>query len=381
MSKRKFQSRKSGDKRKKLRPPKTRKIQPVPAPTPKVETPPMVVEIEVLEGLMSLVKKEIRHHFGDQIQILSEDETTLILNYSGRLKALLSLRMVVAVYHVQHFNVPRPKALLGHQHFHAMLDQIKVIRGMHPKGMFETFRISAAGENSSVFARLKSEVREYTGMDVEDDADLLLRVRPSVVQTGGWEVLTRISPRPLSARDWRVTDMHGALNACLAAAMVELTQPKPDDRYLNLMCGSGTLMVERMLKMSAEVAVGIDIDDFALEASVENLEASHQRQNVFLSKMDATQTGFGADTFNKIVVDFPYGQKIGSSEENPALYAASLKEAARIATADACLVVITHQMKSFEGVVDAQRKWRYERTLQVNQGGLHPKIYVLERNG
>ncbi len=379
MSKRKFQAQKSGDKRKKLRPPKARKTQPAAAPAPKIEVPPIVIEVEVLEGLMPLAKKEIRRRFDAQIEILSEDETTLIINYTGRLKALLSLRMVLAVYQIQHFEIPRPKAFLGHQHFHAILDQIKVIRGMHPKGMFETFRISAAGENSSVFARLKSELREYTGMDVEDDADLLLRIRPSIVQKGGWEVLSRISPRPLSARDWRVSDMHGALNACLAAAMVELTQPKPDDRYLNLMCGSGTLLVERLLKMSAAVAVGIDIDDFALEASVENLEASHQRQNVLLSKMDATQTGFDRNTFNKMVMDLPYGQQIGSTEENPALYAATLKEAARIATSDARLVVITHQMKAFEEVVDAQRKWRLERILQVNQGGLHPKIYVLSR--
>jgi 23S rRNA G2445 N2-methylase RlmL len=358
--------------------PKKRSVE-QPAPAPKAESPLYAIEIEVLAGLMPLARDEIRHRFGDQITILTETDDMLIARYSGRLKSLLALRMVVAIYVIQHFPVPRPKALLGHQHFHAMIDQIKAIRALHAKDLFETFRIRAAGENSSVFARLKSELRDYTGLDVEHDADLLLRVRPSVVEANGWEVLTRISPRPLSARAWRVADMHGALNATIAAAMIELTYPTPDDHFLNIMCGSGTLLIERLLKMTAQLTVGIDIDDWAISRSVENLEASHQSDNVTLSKMDATQTSFAPNTFNKIVADLPYGQKIGSQEDNPQLYAATLLEAAHIGTPDARLVVITHHMKSFETALDDQLEWQLERSLQVNQGGLHPKIYVLTK--
>lgn len=329
---------------------------------------------------MPLARREIQHRFGDQLSILNQTDESLVAAYSGRLKSLLALRQVVAVYHIQHFDIPRPKALLGHQHFHTIIDRIKTIRSLHAKGLFETFRISAAGENSAVFARLKSDLREYTGLDVEMDADLVLRVRPSTIQDSGWEVLIRLSPRPLSTRAWRVTDMHGALNATLAAAMIELTKATPDDHFLNLMCGSGTLLIERLLKMSAQTAVGIDIDPEAISASLDNLNASHQRENALLSKMDATRTAFPPNTFNAIVADLPYGQQIGSPEENPTLYAATLQETARIATPKARFVTITHHMKSFEAVLKDQQGWHIERTLQVNQGGLHPKIYVLTKS-
>ena len=73
----------------------------------------------------------------------------------------------------------------------------------------------------------------------------MLRVRKADIRRDGWEVLIRLTPRPLSAREWRVCNMEGALNATIAAAMIEMTDPSARrPRVFNLMCGSGTLLIE-----------------------------------------------------------------------------------------------------------------------------------------
>src|SRR5581483_7823655 len=100
-------------------------------------------------------------------------------------------------------------------------------------------RIDAAGADSPTFRRLAAELATRTGLaDDPATGDLLLRIRPAA---GGWEVACRLSPRPLSTRAWRVRDIPFALNATIAAAMVEMTEPRPQDRFANLLCGSGTL--------------------------------------------------------------------------------------------------------------------------------------------
>lgn len=67
----------------------------------------------------------------------------------------------------------------------------------------------------------------------------------------GWDVLVRLSTFPLSARSWRAEGYHAAVNATVAAAMVRLSQPRSGDRVVNLMCGSGTILVERLLTVAS----------------------------------------------------------------------------------------------------------------------------------
>src|SRR5207245_442476 len=66
----------------------------------------------------------------------------------------------------------------------------------------------------------------------------------------------------------------GALNATIAAAMVRLVEPRRGDRFLNLMSGSGTLLVERLLLGGGAVAAGVDHDPEALAAATANASAA-----------------------------------------------------------------------------------------------------------
>ncbi|MEJ2148802.1 MAG: methyltransferase domain-containing protein [Chloroflexota bacterium] len=343
---------------------------------------PTLVEAEFLPGLEPFVVEELRGRLGKLIgPITTHHQDSVAFPYRGELPRLLDLDKVAAVYLVQPFDIPRPKALLGHQNFHQMLDQIERVRALHPPGAFASFRFSAAGRDSSVFRRLREEVEAHTGLrNQPDDADLLLRVRPAALGEAGWEVLIRLSPRPLSTRAWRVCDMPGALNATIASAMAELTHPTPDDRYLNLTCGSGTLLIERLRRGPARRAGGCDLDEGALECARENLAAAGFESRVELFEMDAARLDFPDSSFDAAVADLPWGQLVGSPADNLALYPQVVAEAGRVVRPGGSLVLLTHAVTQFEGLLDGfADKWSLKDVHRVFQGGLHPRIYLFER--
>ncbi len=342
----------------------------------------MLLCCDVLPGLKPWACQELVAQLGERVTLLaSDDPEAIYLRYTGDLHELFALRVVVAVSLLETFAVPRPRALLGHQHYHRLLQSIEHVRRLHPPHAFAGLRISAAGASSFVFSQLKEQLKNDTGLlpDVEE-ADLLLRIRPAQHTLSGWEVLTRLTPRPLATRAWRVYHMKGALNATVAAAMVEMTNPQPTDRFLNLMCGSATLLIERLHRCPASVIVGCDLDNEALHGAQRNLEQGKIVGKVLLCQADATQLPFLPASFRVLCADVPWGQLTGSHETNRDLYPRFLTEAARLAAPDATFVLLTHEITLLESLLPTfTTLWDVHDVVKILQGGLHPRIYLLRR--
>ena len=89
---------------------------------------------------------------------------------------------------------------------------------------------------------------------------------------------------------------------------------------------------------------------------------------------------FLESSFNVICADLPWGQLIGTHEQNTDIYPRFLQEAARVAMPLAKLIVLTHEITLFERVLqDFSDVWKLEEVVKVFQGGLHPRIYVLRK--
>ncbi len=342
------------------------------------------VECEMLPGLEVFLARELRRLFRGRVGQMSDSgRASLRFTFQGPLADLLVLRTAQAAYTTLSFGGRRPTALLGHQNLSQLLERIKAVRALHPPGTFESFRFGAAGRDTSTFRKLAAELEAQTGLRHDpDDGELLIRVRQSQPPDGAWEALVRLSPRPLATRAWRVRNFPGALNATIAAAMVELTQPKAEDHFINLMCGSGTLLAERLLRCTAAEAVGIDNSREALTAAKANLQAASVAQKVRLMESDATLTGLDMARYTAICADLPYGSLIGSHRQNTSLYPALLSESARLAPPGGRFVLITHELRLFEACLrEAERLWQLERMVRVFQGGQKPQVYLLRRTG
>ena len=340
-------------------------------------SPRFTYEAETIAGLTPFAKTEMVGRFGKQIIFLNDQNLTAIrFQYQGRLNNLFSLRLIQAIYCLRHFSIPRPKALLGHQHFQVLLRDIQAVLALHPPQTFNTFRISAAGQDSRIFARIKSELQAHTGLlHNPEQADLLLRIRPA--QKQGWEVLTRLTPRPLATRAWRVQDMPGALNATIAATMIERTRPHPDDCFLNLMCGSGTFLIERLAYGPAHFMLGLDVNRPALEIAQTNIAAAKLSGSLQLCLADVTAIPLPSNSFNVLCADLPWGRLVGSHQDNLALYPHFLAEVTRTAAPKARLALLTHELRLMEQIFKQFRAvWELQETIKIIQRGWQPRIYI-----
>jgi 23S rRNA G2445 N2-methylase RlmL len=341
------------------------------------------LEADVLDGLEHFGRAELLDRLQHYVKLSNvSSDGMLRFRYTGQLSKLLDMRSLLAIYLVRQFAVPRPRALLGHQHFTALLDQIAMVRALVPEGAYQTLRLSAAGEESSVMHRLKDELAQHTGLAIAvGEGDLLLRLRRSADGTG-WEALTRLSPRPLATRAWRVCNLPGALNATLAHAMIRLSTPRPDDLIINLACGSGTLLIERLALGPAHSILGCDIDPAALECAQANLQAAGFGGLVQLERWDAANLPLADGCATMICSDLPFGQLVGSHRENETLYPRFFAEATRIAAPDARMILLTHEVRLLERVaVEHAGAWRKEEELRVRTGGMTPRVYLFRRLG
>jgi tRNA (guanine6-N2)-methyltransferase len=165
--------------------------------------------------------------------------------------------------------------------------------------------------------------------------------------------------------------------------MASLTEPGPDDCYLNLGCGSGTLLVERAALGPASRLIGCDLDPGAIACASKNIGAAGTSAELY--PWDATATPLPDASVTVLVADLPFGQLVGSHRDNTRLYPAILAEAARLAKPAARFVAITQQVNLFErSLRDARRWWRLDRVVRIrlssNTVPLHPRVYVLQRS-
>ncbi|MCL4254444.1 MAG: methyltransferase domain-containing protein, partial [Anaerolineae bacterium] len=292
----------------------------------------------------------------------------------SRPEILYRLKTAVAVYVCDSYAVPRPKALLGHEHFSRILKAIAFVRE-NVDTHYQTFYISAAGSDSSVMERIKSEIASATGLIEAEQGDMLLRIRRS---KNGWDVLTRLTNRPLATRAWRVCNMEGALNAPVAHAMIKLSHPKSDDRFLNIACGSGTLLIERCAYDKVRWLAGCDINADALNCASENIAQAGYNHQVALFQADATHMPISDNHIDVICADLPFGQLVGSHAENVRSYPLIFAEIQRLLAPNGRAIIITHEIKLMQSLMP-KFKLALKNQYQIVQRGLHPCIYIFKK--
>jgi 23S rRNA G2445 N2-methylase RlmL len=228
--------------------------------------------------------------------------------------------------------------------------------------------------------RLSAVLAVSTGLPVvTTEGDLEVRVRSTSSGLGGWEVLIRLSPRPLSARPWRICNMPGAVHAPIAHAMVLLSRPQPDEMFLNLACGSGTLLIERLDAAPARRVIGCDTSPAARACAARNIAAGSHSGAIEIYAWDARALPLPEQSVDALCCALPYGHRVGSHAQNVQLYPLLLQEAARVARCGARLVLLTQEVQLLSQAISQTAVWGVEQSIRVRQGGLYPQLVVLQR--
>ncbi len=337
------------------------------------------VELAVAPGLVDLALHELRElarRSRRPIPTTRVGDDAISLAWPGAHAELHDLRTVQFVSRVWAFTVPRPKALLGDEALRTLQGGLRQLAAAAP---FTGLRLSAAGRDSTVMRRLAAALAEPIGLEPRDDGDLLVRVRRA--EAGGWEVLARTTPRPLSVRVWRVCDRPGGLDAALAAALLRWVGVRARDRVCNPMLGGGTMLIERALAGPAACLDGFDLDAEALACAERNAAAAGVAERLRLWQADATSAPAGArsERYDLQLADPPWGDAVGDHADNAALYTGLLAAAAARAAPEGRLLLVTHEVRLAERVLAGHPSWHVVAERRVWQGGHRPACLWLAR--
>lgn len=356
----------------------------VPARRDTRRAPARNIELLFLPGLDDVVLDEATERIPGirRIRAVSGRSDSLAAEMSGSLRPLLGLRTIVAPFLVLTFPVPRPRSLLSGEYFPTIVDAIREVSRLNSASPPKALRIEAAGRDSTVLRTFAGQLAQATGLRYEESGECVLRLRRTP-GGDGWDVLVRLSTLPLSARPWRAEGYHAAVNATVAAAMVRLSKPRANDRVANLMCGSGTILVERLLAGPARGAVGVDVSREAISAAEANVATAGLSGRVNLMVGDIAEDIWLKDgPYECIYADPPWGDKSGKHSENEDLHLMLLERAYAGAAKGARLVVLTHEIRVMERCLRrVNGLWRLKSETRVFQKGHHPRIYVLTREG
>lgn len=187
----------------------------------------------------------------------------------------------------------------------------------------------------------------------------------------------RLSDNSMRGRSYRAVSLPAALKPTIAAAMVLLSSPEPDDGFLDPMCGSGTILIERALAGRYRLILGGDRDAAAVAATRENVGPRHKP--IEIRQWDARHLPLEAGSVSALVTNLPFGKQIGSPEENRALYPALLQEWRRVVRPSGRLVLLTSDRNLLRRCLKRERGLQLHEEIPVLVRGVPSAIFVAER--
>lgn len=188
----------------------------------------------------------------------------------------------------------------------------------------------------------------------------------------------RLSDKTTRHREYKGFNIKASLRPTIAAAMVFLSEPKSDDVFLDPMCGAGTILIERALWGDFKRIFGGDIDTAAVSSAKSNSSLAHK--NIEVNKWDARKLPVGDSSVDKIVSNLPWGRKVGTPEQNEALYTNFFKEVERVLVSKGIGVFLTSEWNLMKKILGQSKGLKLKRQIKsIKILGYHADIYLLER--
>jgi 23S rRNA G2445 N2-methylase RlmL len=187
----------------------------------------------------------------------------------------------------------------------------------------------------------------------------------------------RLSDHSMRQRDYRAVSLPAALKPTIAAAMVQLTRPSPEDIFLDPMCGSGTILIERALAGRYALLLGGDRDGAAVEATRENVGPRYKP--IEIRQWNAADLPLDSGSVSALASNLPFGKQIGTPEENRRLYPALLKEWVRVVRPGGRLVLLTSDRALLRRSIGRQEGLELVEETPVLVRGVSSALFTLCR--
>jgi 23S rRNA G2445 N2-methylase RlmL len=188
----------------------------------------------------------------------------------------------------------------------------------------------------------------------------------------------RISDARMRHRTYLDASRRASLKPTLAAAMALLSQPRGDDVFLDPMCGSGTLLIERAEAGRYAQLLGGDLDAAAVAATQENIGSRYKP--IEIAQWDATRLPLSDGLVSALACNLPFGKQVGTAEGNRTLYPALLSEFMRVVRPGGRIVLLSSDSRLLQGSVAKEKGIVIRRVFPVIVRGVTARIFQLERS-
>ncbi len=333
------------------------------------------IKLSFIEGLRDFVVEEIKEK--TTFNIVSTGVQEVYVDFSIDYKSLLALRSVSYISIVidnSKYNpgyISKNKSILGN-----LIDEVL----KNKAEVFKSFKISCAGSDSVEVKDIIKYIESEYHLEHSLDADMKI----VIAKIGdSWEIGVQLTSRPLSVRDYRVSNMSGAMDPTIAYVLNSFCKIREKKTYLNIFSGSATLLVEAALSSgNLESLVGFDNNKNHLSVAYKNITKAGLIKKIRLYEKDIYDfPDFGK--FDVVVSDLPFGMKVSKGEDLGALYKTFVDYSEKVLAEDGVLGVYTSETKLFQdSLIGSVFKisGKLKLKLITNVGSyLYPEIFICKK--
>lgn len=193
----------------------------------------------------------------------------------------------------------------------------------------------------------------------------------------------RLSDRTMRHRFERKVELPAALRPSVAAAMVFLTRPEADDVFLDPLCGSGTILYERLQAGPAARILGGDIEPERVDAARKNVRGSRKKPNPAdnqpdIRPWDARQLPLEDGSVDKVATNLPFGKQLRGAESPAKLYPPVLAELQRVVRPGGRIVLLSSEYDLIKETVRKLPRLTITTGYSVAVLGTWGRIYLID---
>lgn len=354
------------------------------------QTMPGVEEIAWLE-----IRKRLKDAHFQRYLFAKEQNGIVVFDYPGPADDLLRLRTTEDVFmQIAHQDgMTRLKRdLRGIQELiaasepfgRAVNDYLRIRRFSAPptyrviSRQYGKFEYSRKDLTATVWRSLKQRYPRWTPVADDAQVEFWANLLGSQFLLGA-----RLSDRTMRHRFERKVELPASLRPSVAAAMVFLTGPEPDDIFLDPMAGSGTILYERLQAGKFVRVLGGDIEQERVDAARKNVRGSRKKPGVGdlpvdIRKWDARQLPLDAASVDKVATNLPFGKQLRGSETPAKLYPPILAELQRVVRPGGRIVLLSSEYDLIKEEVRKLPRLTITTGYSVAVLGVWGRIYIID---
>jgi len=241
------------------------------------------------------------------------------------------------------------------------------------------FRVEVKGTNPNERVELVRDISAALSCDKfkNSTSNYDVELRVELQKNGSANLYMKLYTIPDTRFDYRKNSIPASMHPVTAAAIIRYAELylKKGARVLDPCCGSGTFLLEREKYCECASLTGVDITHKTIDIARENAQAAGSNAKFIAN--DCLR--FVADRpYDEVIANLPFGNRVGSHEDNTRLYAGILDKLPRWMPYGGVAVLYTMEYTLLKKLIRERGNLRMMSEVRTEAGGLMPAVFIIK---